>query len=352
MRYKTFGNSGLRVSEISLGTMTLGEAWGNGADRKESHKILNHFAEAGGNFIDTANKYHNGETEEIVGEFVAPDRDKWVISAKYTLSSVDGDPNAAGNSRKHMMRSIEDTLRRLKTDYIDIYSVHTWDFASPIEEVMQGLNDLVRAGKVLYIGITDAPAWVVSQANTLARNQGWSTFTGLQVQYNLTERSIERDLLPMADVFDLGVTAWAPMAGGVLTGKYTQEKEESLDSKRAEQNKGRLTERNLRIATEVDAIAARIGKSSSQVALNWLRQRDNRVIPVVGSRKVSQLADILGCLNFSLDDKQMNRLNEVSRIELGYPHDFIRQQGTRRIVYGDLESSIDYPNAARRIAQS
>ena len=352
MRYKTFGNSGLRVSEISLGTMSFGEAWGIGADRKESHQIINHFSEAGGNFIDTANKYNDGETEEIVGEFVAPDRDRWVISAKYTLSSANGDPNAAGNSRKHMIRSIEDSLRRLKTDYIDLFSVHTWDFATPIEEVMQGLNDLVRAGKILYIGITDTPAWIVSQANTLAKSQGWATFIGLQVQYNLTERSIERDLLPMADAFDLGVTAWSPMAGGILTGKYAKGKEGNLDSKRIEQNKGRLTERNLRIATEVDTIAAEIGKSSSQVALNWVRQQDNRIIPVVGSRKVTQLMDILGCLGFSLNNEQMNRLNEISRLELGYPHDFVREETTRQMIYGDMESLIDYPIAVRRIPQS
>ena len=222
MRYKLLGPSGLRVSELCLGTMSFGDAWGFGADEGESHRILAAYAEAGGNFLDTANKYHEGQSEEILGTFLGSERDRWVLASKYTLAMREGDPNAAGNSRKNMRQSVEASLRRLRTDYLDLLFVHAWDYATPVEEVMRGLDDLVGAGKVSYVALSDAPAWIASQANTLAALRGWSPFVALQLEYSLIERTGERELLPVADAFGLAVTAWAPMGGGLLTGKYTR----------------------------------------------------------------------------------------------------------------------------------
>jgi aryl-alcohol dehydrogenase-like predicted oxidoreductase len=222
MRYKLLGPSGLRVSELCLGTMSFGDAWGFGADEKESHRILGDFAEAGGNFIDTANKYHEGQSEEIVGSFLGPGRDRWVVATKYTLAMRSGDPNAAGNSRKNLRTSVEASLRRLRTDYLDVLWVHAWDYTTPVEEVMRGLDDLVQAGKVHHVALSGAPAWIASQANTLAALRGWNPFVALQMEYSLLERTAERELLPVAEAFGLSVTAWAPMAAGILTGKYTR----------------------------------------------------------------------------------------------------------------------------------
>lgn len=345
MRYKLLGRSGVRVSEMCLGTMSFGDAWGFGADERESQAIVAAFAEAGGNFIDTANKYHEGHSEEIVGKAIAGARERWVLATKYTLAMRAGDPNGAGNSRKNMMQSVDASLRRLGTDYIDLYWVHAWDFTTPVDEVMRGLDDLVRAGKVLYVGISDAPAWTVARANTLAELRGWTPFVGLQIEYSLIQRTVERELLPMADAFGMAVTAWAPMAGGVLSGKYTRG--EPTDSKRAAMNQGRLTERNLRIARAVDAIADELGVSSAQVATAWVRQRGANIIPIVGARKTSQVTDLIASLQVTLAPEHLSKLSEVSAIELGFPHDFTAIESIRQVVYGDTEARIDVPAAAR-----
>jgi aryl-alcohol dehydrogenase-like predicted oxidoreductase len=346
MHYKLLGPSGLRVSEICLGTMSFGDAWGFGADEKESHHILAAYAEAGGNFIDTANKYHEGQSEEIVGRFLGSGRDRWVLASKYTLAMCSGDPNAAGNSRKNMRQSVEASLRRLRTDYLDLLWVHAWDYTTPVEEVMRGLDDLVRAGKVNYVALSDAPAWIASQANTLAALRGWSPFIALQIQYSLIERTVERELLPVAEAFGLSVTAWAPLGGGVLTGKYTRgSREAPQDTKRAAGNRMRLTEHNLQIAREVDRVADELGTTSAQVATAWVRQRGERIIPIIGVRKLDQLQDILGSLDIELSAEQLLRLDEASRIELGFPYDFLRgPEG--QMVYGDLEPQIELPRAA------
>ena len=221
MRYKLLGRSGLRVSELALGTMTFGPDWGWGASKEESRRIFDAYADAGGNFIDTANRYTNGTAERYVGEFIAADRSHFVVATKYSLFTRRGDPNASGNSLKNMVQALEESLKRLAVDYVDLYYVHAWDFMTPVEEVMRGLDDLVRAGKVLYVGISDTPAWVVSQANTLADLRGWSRFVALQIRYSLLDRAVERDLLPMARAFDLAVTPWSVLGAGVLSGKYT-----------------------------------------------------------------------------------------------------------------------------------
>ena len=218
MRYKLLGKSGLRVSELVLGTMTFGEDWGWGASQEVSRQMFDAYANAGGNFIDTANRYTNGTSERFVGDFIAADREHFVVATKYTLMTRSGDPNAAGNQRKNMVQALEASLKRLRTDYVDLFWVHAWDFLTPVEEVMRGLDDLVRAGKVLYVGISDTPAWVVAQANTLADLRGWSRFVGLQLRYSLADRAAERDLLPMARALDIGVMAWSEVGAGRLTG--------------------------------------------------------------------------------------------------------------------------------------
>jgi aryl-alcohol dehydrogenase-like predicted oxidoreductase len=223
MQYKLLGKSGLRVSELCLGTMTFGEDWGWGSSKEESQRIYDVFREVGGNFIDTANVYTNGTSEKFLGEFIADQRDTVVLATKYTNGFGDKNPNGSGNQRKNMVQSVEASLKRLNTDYIDVLWLHIWDFMTPAEEVMRAFDDLVRAGKVLYIGVSDAPAWVVSQCNTLAELRGWTQFIGLQIEYSLIQRTPERELLPMARTLDIGVTAWSPLASGWLTGKYTKD---------------------------------------------------------------------------------------------------------------------------------
>src|SRR5712671_4169922 len=222
MNYQLLGRSGLRVSDICLGTMTFGEEWGWGAAKEEARKIYDAYREAGGNFIDTANLYTNGASERLLGEFLGGHRDEIVLATKYTNAAPGTDPNAAGNHRKSMVQALEASLKRLKTDYIDLYWLHIWDQITPIEEVMRAFDDLVRQGKILYAGVSDIPAWVVAKANTLADLRGWTPFVGLQIEYSLIERTPEGELLPMAADLGLGVTAWSPLAGGMLTGKQLE----------------------------------------------------------------------------------------------------------------------------------
>src|SRR6202046_2579567 len=222
MRYKLLGKSGLRVSELCLGTMTFGEDWGWGSTKEESRKVFDTFREAGGNFIAPATTYTTGTSERLLGEFLHGQREQIVLATKYPNAAPGTDPNAAGNHRKSMVQALEASLKRLKTDYIDLYWLHIWDQITPIEEVMRAFDDLVRQGKILYAGVSDMPAWIVAKANTLAELRGWSSFVGLQIEYSLIERTPERELLPMAVDLGLGVTAWSPLAGGMLTGKQLE----------------------------------------------------------------------------------------------------------------------------------
>jgi len=322
------------VSELSLGTMTFGEDWGWGAGKDESRRIFDAFATAGGNFIDTADGYTQGTSEKMVGDFIAADRQRFVVATKYSFNGRPGDPNAGGNHRKHMIEALHGSLARLRIDYIDLYWVHAWDELTPIEEVMRGLDDLVRAGKVLYVGISDAPAWWIARANTLAELRGWTSFIGLQIEYNLIERTPERELLPMAQALGLGVTAWSPLASGLLSGKYTNH---STDERRLDKAPSfqKLSERNLGIAQTVVEIAKEIAKSPPQVALNWLRAKSG-VIPIIGARKFSQFEDNLRCLDWELTEPQVARLDKVSQIELGFPHDFLRRKEVRDYLHGGI----------------
>jgi aryl-alcohol dehydrogenase-like predicted oxidoreductase len=335
MRYRTFGRSGLRVSDLFLGTMTFGDDWGWGAPLDECRKMLDAYAEAGGNVIDTANKYTEGASERIAGELLEGRRDSFVLATKYTLSRDGKDPNASGNHRKNLTVSLEQSLKRLRTDYLDIYWVHIWDPATPIEETMRALDDAVRAGKILYVGISDAPAWVVSRANTMAELRGWTPFTGLQVPYSLLQREVERDLLPMARALDLSVAAWSPLAAGKLSGKFSRGgTEEAVRTRRED-----VSERDLTIAREVDAVADGLGWSSSQVALAWTRAHNPDVHPIIGARTIGQLTDNLAAAELVLPGDALRRLDEVSAIPLGFPHDFI--SSTREFVYGDAGTLFD-----------
>ncbi|HLA41412.1 MAG TPA: aldo/keto reductase, partial [Candidatus Glassbacteria bacterium] len=272
MRYKLLGKSGLRVSEICLGSMTFGQEWDIGSPKPDCFKVMEAFAAAGGNFIDTADLYQGTISEQWVGEFIASDRHHWVLATKYSLSMRPDDPNFCGNHRKHMVQAVEASLTRLGTDYIDLYWVHAWDFLTPVEEVVRALDDLVRAGKVLYVGVSDTPAWVVSQAVTLADLRGWSRFVGLQIEYSLIERTPERDLLPMARTLDLAVASWGALGGGLLTGKYSGDpkKDAKADTHRKMPASRRFTARNLEIARAVQKVANEAGCKASQAALAWL----------------------------------------------------------------------------------
>jgi len=343
MRYKLLGNSGLRVSELCLGTMTFGEDWGWGGSVKECRKMFDAFGAAGGNFIDTANLYTNGTSEKIVAELIGSNRDRWVLATKYSLN-MGQHVNASGNHRKNMLQSVEASLKRLRTDRIDLYWLHIWDFTTPIEEIMRGFDDLVRAGKILYAGVSDTPAWIISQAQTIAHFRGWTPFVGLQIEYSLVERTPERDLLPMAKALGLTVTPWSPLGQGVLSGKYNQPGTAQGARLRLEGAMPYLTERNLKIAAEVVSVAKELGRSPSQVALRWLLQRPVPCIPIIGGRKLSQIEDNLKCVEFALDEDQMRRLDEVSKIALGFPHDFLASQIVRDFAFGGSLSKIDNPN--------
>jgi aryl-alcohol dehydrogenase-like predicted oxidoreductase len=339
MRYRLLGHSGLRVSELCLGTMTFGEEWGWGSDEKSSRAVYDAFREAGGNFVDTANMYTNGSSERFLGNFLREGRDSVVLATKFTNvapgTNKGRDPNLGGTGRKTMVQAVEASLKRLGTDRIDLYWVHAWDFMTPVDELMRGLDDLVRAGKVLYVGISDAPAWAVAQANTMAAMRGWSPFIGLQIEYSLIERTVERELIPMAHAFNLGVLAWSPLAGGVLTGKYAKPGADAGRIQKADL-KSRLNPRSVAIAAEVVAIAADLECEPGQVALAWLRVRG--AIPILGARTVEQLHSNLGCLEVALTVEQCARLETVSKIDLGFPHEFLI--GARHYTFGDMFDDI------------
>ena len=346
MRYRLLGNSGLRVSEAALGTMTFGEDFGWGMAKDEARKVYDAFREAGGNFIDTANMYTNGTSESFLGEFMQGHRQSVVMATKYSNSAPGTDPNAAGNQRKNMVQSVEGSLKRLRTDYIDLYWVHNWDQITPVEEVMRGLDDLVRRGKVLYVGISDAPAWWVAQANTLASLRGWSPFVGLQIEYSLIERTVESELIPMAKALNLGLTAWSPLSNGVLTGKYHGHPSSEPNGEPGRMSTDMLKDympeqqRTNRIVAAVRSVADETGRSMAQVALAWLRYRPVPVIPLLGARKLSQLQDNLASLELALSADQLRTLDEASRIELGFPNSMYAKELARSLIYGGLREQI------------
>ncbi len=339
MHYKLFGHTGLRVSEVCLGTMTFGEDWGMGTTAEESKRIFEAYTQAGGNFIDTANRYTEGSSEKIVGDLIASDRDYFVLASKYSLYDRRNDLNATGNHRKNMMRSVEASLKRLKTDYLDILWLHAWDFTTSVEEVMRGLDDLVGKGKVHYIGISDTPAWIVAQANTLAQLRGWTTFSGLQIEYSLVQRTPERDLIPMAKHFNMSLTPWSPLGAGILTGKYNKG---MIAGGRLSEKSPKYTDKNLSIAHVVTDIAQKIDATPAQVALAWIREKDKNYIPIIGAKREDQIKDSLDYLTTTLPKEEFLRLEEVSEIELGFPHDFLNSDGVKDVVFGGNFNKIEH----------
>jgi aryl-alcohol dehydrogenase-like predicted oxidoreductase len=327
--YYLLGRSGLRVSRLALGTMTFGNAgirgiggsWGS--DETTARAIFNRYVEAGGNFIDTADSYAGGMSESLVGSFVAEAglRDQVVIATKFSNNLSPGNPNAGGNGRKNIMRAVEASLRRLKTDYIDLYLLHTWDRMTPVEEVMRTLDDLVRAGKIRYAGLSDVPGWYAARAQTWAEAHALATPISLQLPYSLVERSIEHEFVPLAETLGLGITAWSPLAMGLLSGKYrsgTQAGRLALDASGT--GLGLFNERNARIVAALEETAANVGRSMAQVALNWVVNRPGVAAAIVGASRLDQLEDNLAALDFELTADQYAALDAASAIEAPYPY--------------------------------
>ena len=345
MRYHTFGATGLRVSSAFLGSMTFGDRDGKGADLQESRRILDTYADAGGNVIDTAVNYRGGQSETILGELLHERRDSFVLATKYTASREHADPNAAGNHRKNLRLSLDLSLRRLRTDHIDLYWVHMWDRWTPIEETMRALDDEVRAGRLLYVGISDTPAWVLARANTLAEWKGWSPFVGLQIPYNLTQRDVERELLPAADHLGVSIAAWSPLAGGLLTGKYTRTDGQSPTGSTRHAPSG-LSDSDLGVARLVDDVAAQLGLTPSQVAIAWTTARRARIHPILGARTSAQLHDNLAAVDLTLPEDALDRLDAATAPRLGFPTDFIDE--TTPWVFAAADLGSPQPNAMAR----
>lgn len=344
MRYRLLGRTGLRVSELCLGTMIFGDNRGGwGATREEAGAMVSRFAEAGGNFLDTANFYGGGASEKIVGELVAGDRNRWVVGTKYGLSSDPDDPNAGGGHRKSLHGAIEGSLRRLATDYIDLLWLHIWDAYTPAEEVVRALDDLVRSGKVLHLGISDTPAWLVARTVTLAEERGLTPFSALQLPYSLVERTVERELLPAARALDLAVVGWAPLGGGLLTGRYGSDRERPSNTRLAgiggAYEREVVSERNLAVADAVNTVASGRGASASQVAIAWIRAQQHRsvVIPIVGARTDSQLDDNLVAAQLDLEPSELEQLDAASSPSPGFPASF----GGARLAHGNLFESVE-----------
>lgn len=334
MRYRRFGPTGLRVSELFLGAMTFGEQGGVGAPPEECRRILDAYADAGGNVIDTAINYRGGASEEILGELLAGRRDRFVLASKYTVTRDRSDPNGGGNHRKNLRLSLETSLRRLRTDYLDIYWVHLWDRHTPAEETMRALDDEVRAGKILYTGISDTPAWLVARANTLAQWRGWTAFAGLQVPYSLLQRDIERELLPMATELGMTVAAWSPLANGILSGKFTRPEAVAPGTR---VDPAAITGHQRAVAATVQAVASDLGATPAQVAIAWIRAQSPAVHPIIGARTAGQLRDNLGATGVGLPAEALARLDAAVPFDPGFPATFIRDNRSWVLGAASLE---------------
>lgn len=336
MRYKLLGKSGLRISELCLGTMTFGEVWGWGASKDESRRIFDAFVEAGGNFIDTANNYTDGTSETYVGEFIADAREQFVVASKFSLTENKSDPNAGGNSRKNMVQTVERSLKRLNTDYLDVLYLHMWDFMTPIEEVLRGVDDLVCAGKVLYFAFSDTPAWVVSHAVAVAERYGWIRPVAIQIPYSLASRAAERDIFPMAQAFDLAVIPWGVIGQGALTGKYNTPNDNNEPRRNDD-----IGEKARLLAEEVMTLADDIQRTPAQIAINYVRAQQGNMIPIIGARSEKQMRDNLGALEFVLTDAQIQRLNDATDFKIDFPLSFLTNDHVRGLIFGDTFARID-----------
>jgi aryl-alcohol dehydrogenase-like predicted oxidoreductase len=324
--YVTLGRSGLRVSPLCLGAMTFGEDLGWGSSVEESQQIIDRYVELGGNFIDTANFYTRSHSEKIIGDHIgrhAARRDRLVIATKFSGNLYPGDPNGGGSGRKSLINACENSLRRLQTDYIDLYWLHMWDANTPIEETMAALDDLVRAGKVRYIGVSDTPAWKIVEANLIARFRGWSAFVGLQVEYSLLERTIEQELVPMAGEFGLGITPWSPLKSGVLSGKYTRRNGGQHKADRGELVDSFLTEQTYTVVDELEIIAKAHETSVAAVALAWVHAQPAVTSVIIGARRLAQLDDNVGAVDVNLTAEELDRLDSLTEPALGFPHNML-----------------------------
>ncbi|MFZ4712142.1 MAG: aldo/keto reductase [Bacteriovoracaceae bacterium] len=327
--YVTLGNTGLNVSPLSLGTMTFGTEWGWGTGKETAQTLFHRYVEAGGNFIDTADGYTGGTSEEMVGDFVKEKklRDQLVIATKYTFNNIAGNPNAGGNGRKNLFRSVEGSLKRLKTDYIDLYWVHAWDTRTPVEEVMHSLNSLVEQGKIRYIGLSDCPAWYVSRAQTLSTLSGWDKVAAIQMEYNLVERSIEREYVPMCKELGIGMNIWSPLASGLLSGKHTKNSLQGrLKSLEGSPNPAmaRITAnaKNWEVVEVLNIVAKEIDRPAAQVALNWVATQPGVTSTIIGATKLDQLNSNLGALDFTIPKELRNKLDQASALEMNTPYMF------------------------------
>ncbi|MDG2004007.1 MAG: aldo/keto reductase [Novosphingobium sp.] len=341
--YRLLGRSGLRVSPLALGTMTfrVGEGASWGSSDEEAKQMVDMYIDRGGNFIDTADFYGQmGQSEVLLGELVKGRRDPMVISTKYSLTTEPGNPNAAGNHRKNMVRSVEESLKRLGTDYIDLLYLHMWDFRTPVDEILRSFDDLVSSGKVLYIGLSDTPAWQASRMQAIAELRGWNQFCALQICYNLVERTVEREMIPMAQEMGLGVSPWAPLGSGVLTGKYTREDLGEGDMSDISSRKainamtGKLTSEAIDVADAAVAVAKEIGCTTPQLAVAWTLHNPAVCSPVVGVRTPAQLEDNLGALGVDISPEQMAKLDAVSAVPPVFPIDVLKSPAEGMMMGG------------------
>jgi aryl-alcohol dehydrogenase-like predicted oxidoreductase len=323
LRQQLLGRSGIRVSELCLGTMTFGTGWGWGADESVCREIYTAYREAGGNFVDTANLYTEGVSEQIVGQLIRDERDSIVLATKFTLPTNPYDVNSGGSHRKSLRRSIETSLRRLGTDYLDLLWVHAWDQLTPIEETLRALDDLVGAGKILAIGVSNTPAWVVSRSDAIAELRGWSAFCAVQVEYSLSARTADRELLPMARSLGLALIAWSPLAGGLLSGKFSRDDAAQPDMT-GRAHRGRLSPLQQRAMEVVAQVAGELDTTPARVALSWVLRHG--LIPVIGARTLAQLHDNLGAAQVRLDDGQLAAIDAATDVEMGYPFEFLTER--------------------------
>lgn len=348
--YLTLGNSGLRVSPFTLGTMTFGEDWSWGSSVADSEAILSKYLDLGGNSIDTANFYTKGHSEAIIGDYLADRpglRDRLVLATKFFCNLYRGDPNGGGAGRKAITAQVEQSLRRLKTDYIDLYWMHAWDNFTPIEETMRALDDLVTAGKIRYVGFSDTPAWKVSQAQTIAQFRGWTPLIALQIGYSLLERTVEGELIPMAQELGLGVTPWSPLHGGVLSGKYTRANAAQTNPDRGESVTSHLDEKAYAIIDELLSIAKATGSTAAAVALSWVQGQPGVTSTIIGARRIDQLEANVAALALDLSADQRSALDRLSTPSLNFPAEFLMH--THNIMLGGAtlngQTSIELANS-------
>lgn len=340
MKYKLLGNSGLRVSELVLGTMTLSvdNPWDWGVERETSLDILETYADAGGNFIDTACNYTDGQSEEVIGEFIAHDRDSYVVATKYTLHhhGHPDDPNYGGNHRKNLLRTVDESLERLGTDYIDLLYLHAWDYTTPIQEIMSTLDSLVAKRTVDYIAISDTPAWVVARANQLAKERGWTPFIAYQFPYNIERRAPEREVMPYCRYNDVAMVTWSVLGAGLYTGKYT----------RGENASGRMADADfddeaLEVPRLIDEIANDLGVTSGQVTIAWTKAQDQQLFPIVGATTPAHVSEAIEAVDVDLEQETIEQLDEAVGFDHGFPQSFTGSDNVRNLIHGETAHQLE-----------